>query len=114
MSAIARIDSGLYRIPLPVMPTDSTHGAMAAFELVTVRVFDKDGAEGVGYTYTVSTGGAAVHALIARYLKPLLERKDASLIEARRREMWWALHYGGRVPTLLGPLPNSPLPSAHR
>jgi hypothetical protein len=63
MPAIARIESGLYRIPLPVVLTDSTHGAMTAFELVTARVFDEDGAEGVGYTYTVGTGGAAVLAL---------------------------------------------------
>jgi L-alanine-DL-glutamate epimerase-like enolase superfamily enzyme len=96
MAAIARVESGLYRIPLPIVLTDSTHGAMSAFELVTARVFDAEGAEGVGYTYTVGAGGAAVLALIERYLKPLLEGKDASLIEARWREMWWALHYGGR------------------
>jgi L-alanine-DL-glutamate epimerase-like enolase superfamily enzyme len=96
MPAITRVESGLHRIPLPLVLTDSTHGAMTAFELVTARVFDADGAEGVGYTYTVGTGGAAVHALVARYLAPLLEGKEASLIEARWREMWWALHYGGR------------------
>ena len=37
---------------------------MTGFELVTVRVRDADGAEGVGYTYTVGAGGAAVHALL--------------------------------------------------
>jgi L-alanine-DL-glutamate epimerase-like enolase superfamily enzyme len=95
MPAIARVESGLYRIQLPAVLTDSTHGAMAAFELVTVRVFDEEGAEGVGYTYTVGAGGAAVQVLVERYLRPLLEGKDASAIEARWREMWW-LHYGGR------------------
>ena len=53
-----------YRIPLPVALSDSTHGTIEGFELVTVRVRDAEGAEGVGYTYTVGTGGAAVHALL--------------------------------------------------
>ena len=47
-----------YRIPLPVVLSDSTHGSIPAFELITVRVRDADGAEGVGYTYTVGAGGA--------------------------------------------------------
>jgi L-alanine-DL-glutamate epimerase-like enolase superfamily enzyme len=96
MNQITNVESGLYRIRLPTVLTDSTHGAMSAFELVTVRVRDSEGAEGVGYTYTVGAGGAAVHALIDRYLKPLLAGRDPSLIEALWREMWWALHYGGR------------------
>jgi hypothetical protein len=29
----------------------STQGTMSAFELVTVRIRDADGAEGLGYTY---------------------------------------------------------------
>jgi hypothetical protein len=49
-----------YRIPLPVALSDSTHGTIRGFELITVRVGDADGGEGVGYTYTVGTGGAAV------------------------------------------------------
>jgi L-alanine-DL-glutamate epimerase-like enolase superfamily enzyme len=59
-------------IPLPVALSDSTHGTIRGFELVTVRLRDDDGAEGVGYTYTVGTGGAAVYALLARDLTPLL------------------------------------------
>jgi L-alanine-DL-glutamate epimerase-like enolase superfamily enzyme len=85
-----------YRIPLPVALSDSTHGTIAAFELVTVRLRDEDGAEGVGYTYTVGTGGAAVHALVSRDLAPLLAARDAERIEELWQAMWWALHYGGR------------------
>ena len=85
-----------YRIPLPVALSDSTHGTIRDFELVTVRVREGDGAEGVGYTYTVGTGGAAVHALIARDLAPLLAGRDAGRIEELWQAMWWALHYGGR------------------
>ena len=85
-----------YSIPLPVALSDSTHGTIKGFELITARVRDADGAEGVGYTYTVGTGGAAVHALVARDLAPLLVGRDADRIESLWQAMWWALHYGGR------------------
>ena len=96
MATIKEIRSDHYRIPLPVALSDSTHGMIEGFELITVRVRDGDGAEGVGYTYTVGTGGAAVHALIARDLAPLLAGRDAERIEELWQAMWWALHYGGR------------------
>src|SRR5207249_6037503 len=85
-----------YRIPLPVVLSDSTHGSIAAFELITVRVRDAEGAEGVGYTYTVGAGGGAVHALLVRDLTPLVIGRDAERIEEIWQAMWWALHYGGR------------------
>jgi L-alanine-DL-glutamate epimerase-like enolase superfamily enzyme len=95
-SVISTLDAGHYRIPLPVTLSDSTHGSIAAFELVTVRVRDSEGAEGVGYTYTVGTGGAAIHAVLARDLATWLPGRDAERIEALWQAMWWALHYGGR------------------
>ncbi|HEY2992017.1 MAG TPA: mandelate racemase/muconate lactonizing enzyme family protein [Methylomirabilota bacterium] len=85
-----------YRIPLPVVLSDSTHGSIPAFELITVRVCDADGAEGVGYTYTVGTGGTAVLALLGRDLAPRLIGREAERIEEIWQAMWWALHYGGR------------------
>ena len=94
--AIRALQADHYRIPLPVALSDSTHGTIRAFELVTVRLRDDEGAEGVGYTYTVGTGGAAVHSLVARDLAPLLGGRDADRIEEIWQAMWWALHYGGR------------------
>jgi L-alanine-DL-glutamate epimerase-like enolase superfamily enzyme len=94
--SIRDVQADHYRIPLPVALSDSTHGTIRDFELVTVRVREADGAEGVGYTYTVGTGGAAVHALIARDLAPLLGGRDPGRIEELWQAMWWALHYGGR------------------
>ena len=73
---IASVRADHYRVPLPVALSDSTHGTMAAFELVTVRVRDADGAEALGYTYTVGAGGGAMRQLIARDLGPLLEGAD--------------------------------------
>ncbi len=93
---IASLDTALYRIELPVPLSDSTHGTMTHFELVTVRLRDSDGAEGVGYTYTTGAGGAAVHALIDQGLRPVLLGADPDAIEALWTRMWWRLHYGGR------------------
>src|SRR3954454_17177401 len=96
VSTIARVRSDHYRIPLEVALTDSTHGAMHAFELVTARITDSDGAEGVGYTYTVGAGGGAIHSLVARELAPVVTGAVGDNIEALWQRMWWAIHYGGR------------------
>ena len=93
---IASLDTGLYRIELPVALSDSTHGTITHFELITVRLRDSDGAEGVGYTYTVGAGGAAVHALIDQGLRTVLLGAEAEQIEALWQNMWWHLHFGGR------------------
>ncbi len=96
MPAIAHLEAAHHRIPLPEVLTDSTHGAMAAFELVTCRVWDSDGAEGVGYTYTVGRNGGAVRHILAEEIPEIAAGGDADLIEALWRRVWWALHYGGR------------------
>ena len=102
MPTIATVEPGFYRIKLPQVLSDSTHGSIDAFELLTVRVRDADGAEGIGYTYTVGRNGGAIHATLAREIAPLAIGADADLIEALWRKLWWALHFGGRGgPTML-------------
>ncbi|TCZ61288.1 mandelate racemase/muconate lactonizing enzyme family protein [Roseicella aquatilis] len=96
MPRLDRIEAGQYRIPLPEVLTDSTHGAMADFELVTCRVTDAEGAEGVGYTYTVGRNGGAVHHILAREIADLAAGQEADRIEALWQRVWWGLHYGGR------------------
>ena len=93
---IAAVEVGHYAIPLPAVLSDSTHGSIASFELVTVRLRDGDGAEGTGYTYTVGTGGAAVRALVERELRPRVLGEDGTRIEQLWQRLWWAIHYGGR------------------
>jgi L-alanine-DL-glutamate epimerase-like enolase superfamily enzyme len=102
MNKIAKLESGLYRVPLPTILTDSTHGEMRAFELCTLRVRDADGAEGVGYTFTVGRNGGAIADILAREVPEILAGEDADLIEHLWQKLWWALHYGGRGgPTVL-------------
>lgn len=102
MPRIASVEPGFYRIPLPEVLTDSTHGEMRAFELNTVRVRDGDGAEGVGYTFTVGRNGAAVDAVLRREFPEIMADEEADGIERLWHKAWWALHYGGRGgPTVL-------------
>jgi L-alanine-DL-glutamate epimerase-like enolase superfamily enzyme len=102
MPQIVSVEPGFYWVPLPQVLTDSTHGEMRAFELNTVRVRDADGAEGVGYTFTVGRNGAAVDAVLAREFVELMSGEEAEDIERLWQKAWWALHYGGRGgPTVL-------------
>src|SRR4051812_50179912 len=96
MAAIGSIETGFFRVPLPVVLTDSTHGEMRAFELNTVRLRDADGAEGVGYTFTVGRNGAAIDAVLAREFPEIMAGEEADEIERLWHKAWWALHYGGR------------------
>ncbi len=94
--SISSIQAGLYRIPLPVTLSDSTHGEMTNFELITVRLKADSGEEGVGFTYTTGVGGAAIRSLIERELTPVLLSLDEDRIEQLWEKMWWRLHYVGR------------------
>jgi len=89
-----RVDQ--YRIPLPTPLTDSTHGEMTHFEVVTVRLRCDGGEEGLGYSYTIGRGGRAIRALLEIELVPFLIGKDPRRIEQLWDEMWWLLHYVGR------------------
>ncbi|MCD6071874.1 MAG: uroporphyrinogen decarboxylase [Microvirga sp.] len=102
MPRITSIEPGFYRIPLPTVLTDSMHGEMRAFELNTVRIRDADGAEGVGYTFTVGRNGAAIDTILARELPEIMDGEEADETERLWHKAWWALHYGGRGgPTVL-------------
>ena len=91
MAKIEIAESGFYRIPLTVALSDSTHGEINAFELLTCRVRDLDGAEGVGYTYTVGRNGGAVADVLRREIPELIEGREADDTEAIWHHVWWAL-----------------------
>lgn len=93
---IETVETKYYRIPLPTTMTDSTHGAMTHFEVVMVSLETGDGTTGLGYTYTIGEGGAAIQSLIDQTLRPILLGADARRIEHLWEQMWWRLHYIGR------------------
>jgi len=96
MARIKAVETGFFRIPLPAVLSDSTHGQIDAFELITCRLRDADGAEGVGYTYTVGRNGGAVADIFRREVPSLVEGREADDTEAIWHHVWWSLHYGGR------------------
>ncbi|MEM9359198.1 MAG: mandelate racemase/muconate lactonizing enzyme family protein [Pseudomonadota bacterium] len=96
MANIRSVEAGHYRIPLDVALTDSTHGVMTAFEIVTVRVTDVDGIEGVGYTYTTGRNGGAIYSTVKDEIAAVVVEHDAEKIEQLWEHVWWELHYGGR------------------
>ncbi len=94
---ISSVETRLYHIPLPTVLTDSMHGEMRHFAIVTVQIKTDSGAEGLGYTYTVGkTGGSAVLAMLRDDLVPMLPGTDPCCIERLWAQMWWKLHYVGR------------------
>ena len=102
MPRIAHLETGFYRVPLPTILTDSMHGEMRAFELLTVRVRDADGAEGMGYSFTVGRNGGAIASILRDELPDIVAGEDADHIERLWNKIWWATHYGGRGgPTVL-------------
>lgn len=97
MFAIKRIAVDHFRIPLPLALSDSTHGEITHFGLVTVRLTDAQGREGLGYTYTVNNiGAAAVLKLIEQDLAESILSSSSDSIEAFWEEMWWHVHFVGR------------------
>src|SRR4029077_2639142 len=96
MALISSLVAGWYRIPLETQLSDSTHGIMRDFELITVRVTDKEGAEGVGYSFTVGRNGGAIYDILGREIAEIVQGADADRIEQLWTRLWWELHYGGR------------------
>lgn len=94
--AIRSVKTDHYVIALPRTLEDSMHGAMTAFEVVTCRITDTDGLEGIGYTYTCGVNGGAIADILGREMTPRVLGRDPSMIEAIWKDIWWAFHYGGR------------------
>ena len=93
---IENLQTDFYRIPLPVVLSDSTHGQVTHFDLITARIATDNGMEGVGYTFTPGTGGAGIHALIDKDLRSVVVGEDARRIEYLWDRMWWHVHFAGR------------------
>ena len=93
---IKNVETKHYRIPLRTDMSDAMHGVMTHFEVIMVRLESEDGVHGLGYTYTIGQGGAAIRSLIDQALKPILLGANPRSIEDLWEKMWWQLHYIGR------------------
>ena len=61
-------------------------------ETPIVRIGCADGAEGIGYTYTIGTGGSSVVALLRDHLAPKLIGRDPDCIEAIWKDLFFHTH----------------------
>jgi len=79
--AIARAKVRLARVPVDPPRGDAIQ-EFNALELPIVELVDAAGRRGVGFGYTIGTGGTAISALIADDLLPLVVGEDARPIAA--------------------------------
>jgi len=91
MSRIVSVDVWRIDLPPPVPRSDAIQSFVVQ-ETPMVRIRCADGGEGVGYSYTIGTGGSSVTALLAEHLAPRLIGRDAACIEAIWRDLLFATH----------------------
>lgn len=86
MPVIERLEIMMVDLPPKVVRTDAIQAFMSQ-ETPIVRIVDREGATGTGYSYTIGTGGSSVVRLIHDHLAPVLIGRDADMIE----DIWKAL-----------------------
>ena len=91
MADIERIELALVELKPKVKRTDAIQSFVAQ-ETPIVRVFDRDGAIGTGYSYTIGTGGSSIMALLADHLAPRLIGRAAENVEAIWRDLLFQTH----------------------
>jgi L-alanine-DL-glutamate epimerase-like enolase superfamily enzyme len=91
MALIERIELSLAVLEPKVKRTDAIQSFVSQ-ETPLVRVFDRDGAVGTGYSYTIGTGGSSIMRLLADHLAPRLLGRDADEIEAIWRDLFFHTH----------------------
>jgi len=95
-SAIKKIETQLFKVPLPEVLSDAKHGDHFNFELITTTITLENGLEGTGYSYTGGKGGHAIKAMIDHDLIPALIGKDGYNIDEIYDFLEWHIHYVGR------------------
>ncbi len=91
MSPIERVE--IFQVDLPpLVPRSDAIQSFVTQETPIVRITCADGAVGIGYTYTIGTGGSSVLALLSDHLCPRLIGRDASEIERLWKELFFHTH----------------------
>ncbi|MEK0084404.1 mandelate racemase/muconate lactonizing enzyme family protein [Benzoatithermus flavus] len=91
MPAIERVEILMVDLAPKVVRTDAIQ-AFVSQETPIVRLYDRDGAVGTGYSYTIGTGGSSVVRLIRDHLAPMLIGRDADMIEDIWRALLFRMH----------------------
>lgn len=91
MAAITEIELMMVDLK-PAVPRSDAIQSFESQETPIVVIRDSDGAEGLGYSYTIGTGGPSVMALLQHTLAPMLIGRDADGIEGLWRAMLFRTH----------------------
>lgn len=91
MAQIERIELSMVALAPKVKRTDAIQSFVSQ-ETPMVRITDSDGSIGMGYSYTIGTGGSSVMRLLADHLCPRLIGKDASGVEAIWHDLEFSTH----------------------
>ena len=91
MAKITRVEIKMIDLVPKVKRVDAIQSFVSQ-ETPIVIVHDSDGAKGVGYTYTIGTGGPSVVALLEKTLAPALIGKDSERFEQIWRELLYLTH----------------------
>jgi L-alanine-DL-glutamate epimerase-like enolase superfamily enzyme len=92
LSLITHAESFLIDIPVETVRTDSVQ-AFLKQETIFVKISTADGNFGIGYSYTIGTGGTSVLAMLRDYLIPKLIGMDSSRVE----KIWNEIYYSTRA-----------------
>ncbi len=76
----------------PKVPRSDAIQSFVRQETPIVRIECDDGASGVGYTYTIGTGGSSVVALLRDHLAPRLVGRDPECVEAVWKDLFFHTH----------------------
>ena len=90
-SRIEKVELWLVNLPPPVPRSDAIQSFVVQ-ETPMVRITCADGSQGIGYSYTIGTGGSSVLALLKDHLAPRLLGRDAREVEGLWRELLFATH----------------------
>ena len=91
MAKIERVEILQVDLAPKVVRTDAIQSFVKQ-ETPIVRVTCDDGAQGVGYTYTIGTGGSSVIALLRDHLAPRLVGRDPGAIEGIWKDLFFHTH----------------------
>ncbi|HSU42920.1 MAG TPA: mandelate racemase/muconate lactonizing enzyme family protein, partial [Casimicrobiaceae bacterium] len=91
MDRIERVEILQVDLAPKVVRSDAIQSFVAQ-ETPIVRITCADGAQGIGYTYTIGTGGSSVVALLRDHLAPRLIGHDAAQIERLWKELFFHTH----------------------
>lgn len=91
MTRIKSVEILLVNLPPKTVRFDAIQSFVTQ-ETPIVRILCDDGSEGIGYTYTIGTGGTSVVALLKDHLVPRLIGRDPREIEAIWKDLWFFTH----------------------